>query len=86
MALPIIKKSPKSISMSDLLLKMQIRKEFYVKTVGETPAKAAREDYTGSLLNPTTVNRKEVAKKIKELFSYDFDLDPAILTRETRLF
>lgn len=60
-------------------------KEFTVKTVGEIAEKMARENYIKSRRNPKTVNRQEIVKKIKELFSHDLDLDPSVLSREAHL-
>jgi len=59
--------------------------EFTVKTVGEVADKMARENYIKSRRNPQTVNRQEIVKKIKEVFSHDLDLDPSVLTREASL-
>jgi hypothetical protein len=61
-------------------------KEFTVKTVGEVADKMARENYIKSRRNPKTVNRQEIVKKIKDLFSHDLDLDPSVLNREAPLF
>jgi hypothetical protein len=61
-------------------------KELRVKTVGEAATMSARENYIKSRRNPKTMNRQEIVKKIKELFSHDLDLDPSVLTREALLF
>ncbi|MDO6432124.1 hypothetical protein Q4E93_16090 [Flavitalea sp. BT771] len=61
-------------------------KEFRVKTIGEAAAMAAREDYLKSRRNQKTVNRQEIVKKIKELFSHDLDLDLSVLSQEAPLF
>jgi hypothetical protein len=61
-------------------------KEFRVKTIGEIATMATRENYIKSRRNPKTVNRQEIVKKIRELFSNDLDLDPSVLTSEALLF
>lgn len=61
-------------------------KEFAVKTVGEVADKMARENYIKSRRNPKTVNRQEIVKKIKDLFSHELDLEPSVLSREAPLF
>jgi hypothetical protein len=43
-------------------------KEFNEKTVGQLARKMSQENYLMSRRNATTVNRKEIAKKIEELF------------------
>lgn len=56
--------------------------ELELLTVGQLAEKVSRENYKKARRNPATVNRNEIAQKIKELFSKDFDLNESVLTRE----
>ena len=57
-------------------------KEFELKTVRQLTEKLARENYKKSRCNPATVNKNEIAIKVKELFRADLDLDDTVLTRQ----
>lgn len=51
-------------------------------TVGQLAEKLSREDYLKARCNSATVNRNEIAQKVKELFSKDLDLEESVLTRQ----
>jgi hypothetical protein len=72
------------IAVSILIYKLTYKfgKEMDVKTVGELSEKFAREHYRKVRRNSATINRNEVAKKVKELFMSDLDLEEEVLTRE----
>jgi hypothetical protein len=57
-------------------------KELDLKTVRELAEKIAREHYKKVRRNPATVNKAEVAKKVKELFMIELDLEEGVLTRQ----
>jgi preprotein translocase subunit SecF len=57
-------------------------KEMDIITVGELSEKIAREHYRKVRRNSATINRNEVAKKVKKLFMTDLDLEEETLTRE----
>ena len=56
--------------------------ELDLQTVGQLADKISREHYIKSRRNPATVNRNEIAKKIKDLFRNDLDLEDPELTRQ----
>jgi hypothetical protein len=56
-------------------------KEFVLSTLGDVAEKMSRENYMKSRRNSTTINRKEVERKVKELFAKDLDLPNGSLTR-----
>lgn len=56
--------------------------ELELLTVGQLAEKISREDYFKARRNPTTVNRNEIAQKVKELFSKDLELEESALTRQ----
>ncbi|RZA00310.1 MAG: hypothetical protein EOP47_14380 [Sphingobacteriaceae bacterium] len=55
-------------------------KELKVKTLGQLAEKISREHYLKCRRNISTLNHKEIDKKIQELFQHELDLDVAILT------
>ena len=57
-------------------------KEFKIKTVAQLTEKIARENYLKARRNSATINRNEIAQKVKELFRHDLDLEDNALTRE----
>jgi len=57
-------------------------KEFELKTARQLSEKLTRENYLKSRRNPTTVNRSEIADKVKELFKNNLDLEDTALTRQ----
>jgi hypothetical protein len=56
--------------------------ELDLQTVGQVAEKITRENYLKARRNPTTVNKNEIAQKVKELFSKDLDLEESVLTRQ----
>ena len=57
-------------------------KELYPITVGQLAEKLSRENYFKARRNSATVNRNEIAQKVKELFSKDLELEESALTRQ----
>ena len=49
--------------------------ELELLTVRQLAEKLSRENYLKARRNPSTINRNEIAQKVKEIFSKDFDLD-----------
>jgi len=72
------------IAVSILIYKLTYKfgKEIDIITVGELSQKIAREHYRKLRRNSATINGDEVAKKVKELFMADLDLEEEALTRE----
>lgn len=60
-------------------------KELDLKTVGQLTQKISREHYLQVRRDPTKINRAEIAKKMKELFIYDLDLEEDVLTRQATI-
>ena len=60
--------------------------ELDLQTVGQLADKIAREKYIKSRRNTATVNRNEIAKKVKDLFCTDLDLEDSELTRQATFF
>jgi len=57
-------------------------KEFELATVGQLTEKLARENYLKSRRSSSTINRNEIAEKIKDFFSKELDLEEEALTRQ----
>lgn len=57
-------------------------KEPELNSIGELAEKMGRESYVNSRRNKETVNRFEVIRKLKQLFSRDLGLELDTLTRE----
>jgi len=72
------------IAVSILIYKLTYKfgKEMDIITVGELSHKIAREHYRKVRRNSATMNRNEVAKKVKELFIADLDLEEEVLSRD----
>jgi hypothetical protein len=70
------------ISIVGLILAGKFGKELKVKTLGDLSEKIAREHYLKCRRDASTVNRAEVAEKVKELLA-DY-LEPAALRKEAR--
>ena len=64
------------ISIAGLILAGKFGKELKVKTLGDLSEKIAREHYLKCRRDASTVNRAEVAEKVKELFSGYLDSEP----------
>jgi len=56
--------------------------ELELLTIRQLAEKLSRENYLKARRNPSTINRNEIAQKVKEIFSKDFDLDEQVLTRQ----
>jgi len=56
--------------------------EFDLENVGEIAKKNSRENYLKTRRNPATVNKNEIRKKVKELFSNDLNLEESVLTED----
>jgi hypothetical protein len=52
--------------------------------LGEIAEKMTRENHLQSRRNPKTFNKKEVEKVLQDLFSVEFDLEKAELTRDAK--
>lgn len=57
-------------------------RELELATVGELTKKLARENYRRLRRNSSTVNRSEIAQKVKELFQEELQLEDVALSRE----
>jgi hypothetical protein len=68
-------------SFAGLRISESFGKELDLKTIGQLSGKISREHYKKGRRNPTTINRNEIAQKIKELFMIDLDLEKE-MTRE----
>ncbi|ASU32167.1 POB3 family protein [Mucilaginibacter xinganensis] len=73
------------LSLAGLILAGKFGKEMPVKTLGDLAEKISKEHYRNCRRNAATVNRAEVAEKIKGYFSRDFFLEPSVVTRHSRL-
>ena len=71
-------------SIISLKLSGKFGKEIHLKTVGDLATKISRESYLRSRRNTCPINKNEIEQRVKELFIHDMDLEPIVLTRETR--
>ena len=72
------------LSVAGLVLAGKFGKEMPVKTLGDLAEKISKEHYRNCRRNASTVNRNEVAQKVKELFVHDLYLEPSVLTRNSK--
>jgi hypothetical protein len=72
-----------AFSIAGFWFSERLGKELDLSTLGELAEKIAREHYKNVRRNPATINRNEVAEKVKELFIIDLDLEEKVLTRES---
>ncbi|MES2061524.1 MAG: hypothetical protein V4456_06365 [Bacteroidota bacterium] len=72
------------IAITGLILAGKFGKELKVKTLGDLSEKIAREHYLKCRRDASTVNRGEVAVKVKELFAEYLDVEPASLKKQAR--
>jgi len=72
------------VAFTGLLLAGKFGKELKVKTLGDLAEKVAREHYIKCRRDAATINRAEIAQKIKELFSTTLYLEPSVLTRDAK--
>jgi acyl carrier protein len=56
--------------------------EIATQTIGQFAEKFARENYLKARRNSATINRIEIARKVKELFKTDLGLEDKALTQE----
>jgi hypothetical protein len=71
-----------TFSILAMIIAFKVGKEVDLNTVGELAEKIAREHYGKVRRIALTVNRNEIAQKVKELFIADLDLEEEVLTRE----
>ena len=72
------------IAATGLMLAGKFGKELKVKTLGDLAEKVAREHYLKCRRDTATVNRTEIAQKIKELFTAELYMEPSVLTRNAK--
>ncbi len=72
------------IAITGLILAGKFGKEMQVKTLGDLAEKIAREHYLNCRRNASTVNRTEIAEKIKELFTHELYLEPSVVRRNSK--
>ena len=70
-----------AIALSGLALAGKFGKELKVKTLGDLAEKVAKEHHLKCKREASTVNRAEVAQKVKELFTSGQYTEPSGLTR-----
>lgn len=73
-----------ALAIVGLILAGKFGKEMPVKTLGDLAEKISREHYRSCRKNASTINRAEVAEKIKDLFIHDLAFEPSALTRDLR--
>jgi hypothetical protein len=72
------------ISITGLILAGKFGKELKVKTLGDLAEKIAREHHNSCRKNASTVNRAEIAGKVRELFANNLSVEPTRLTKQAR--
>nr|WP_067059953.1 hypothetical protein [Mucilaginibacter sp. L294] len=72
------------VAITGLILAGKFGKELKVKTLGDLSEKIAREHYLKCRRDASTINRAEVAEKVKELFAEYLDVEPASLKKQAR--
>jgi hypothetical protein len=55
-----------------------------VKTLGDLAEKISKEHYRNCRRTASTVNRNEVAEKLKAFFGQSLYLEPSVVTRDSR--
>jgi hypothetical protein len=73
-----------AISLTGLVLAGKFGKELKVKTLGDLAEQIARKHYQTCRKNASTVNRAEVAQRVKELFADYLHLEPSALKKEAK--
>jgi len=81
---PIIGAIGAVLAIAGLFLAGKFGKEMPVKTLGDLAEKISQEHYRNCRRNASTVNRAEVAEKVKELFGHEVYLEPSVVTRNSR--
>lgn len=69
------------LSITGLILADKFGKEMQVKTLGDLAEKISKEHYRNCRRNAQTVNRQEVAEKVKQLFGHELYLEPQVVRR-----
>ena len=82
--LPVVGGVGAVLAIVGLILAGKFGKEMPVKTLGDLAEKIAREHYLNCRRNAATVNRAEIADKIKELFVHDLALEPQVVNGNSR--
>ena len=72
------------IAILGLVLAGKFGKELKVKTLGDLSEKIAREHYLKCRRDASSVNRAEIAAKVKELFADYLSVEPSALRKEAR--
>jgi len=72
------------ISIAGLILAGKFGRELKVKTLGDLAEKIAREHYLKCRRDASSVNRAEIAAKVKELFADYLSVEPSALRKEAR--
>ncbi|WP_183568031.1 hypothetical protein [Mucilaginibacter sp. SP1R1] len=72
------------VAAAGLMLAGKFGKELKVKTLGDLAEKVAKEHHIKCRRDAATINRAEIAQKIKELFTADLYLEPSVLTRDAK--
>lgn len=72
------------LAVAGLILAGKFGKEMPVKTIGDLAEKIAREHYLNCRRNAATVNRAEIADKVKELFVHELALEARVVNGNSR--
>jgi len=78
---PVIAGIGALLAITGLVLAGKFGKEMPVKTLGDLAEKISREHYRNCRRNAQTVNRHEVAEKVKQLFTHRLYLEPQVVRR-----
>lgn len=69
-------------SLAGIMVASHFANVLTVKTVGQVADKMSKENYLKSRRISGTVNKTEIEKKVKEIFSQELELAPTTLTRD----
>lgn len=78
---PVIAGIGAVLAIAGLVLAGKFGKEMPVKTLGDLAEKISREHYRNCRRNANTVNRHEIAEKVKQLFTHELYLEPQVVRR-----
>jgi acyl carrier protein len=81
---PVIAGIGALLAITGLVLAGKFGKEMPVKTLGDLAEKISKEHYRNCRRNAQTVNRHEVAEKVKQLFTHGLYLEPQVVRREAK--
>jgi acyl carrier protein len=70
------------IAFTGLIIAFKFANTFDLETIGQVADKISRENYLKSRRNPASVNKKEIEKKIQDLFAESLDLPKTALTKD----